>query len=150
MHHVCIMGLDNTAEHNMTNTLDILTYIMGGRGSFTLANTSSGTHITYRVRRGQNCLFAYFLSGPDTYNYLGVLDTKGGKVDLRLTPKSQATWTANSTRGLVWLLEQCDKHRELPGTMKFQHNGQCCKCGRELTTPESIDRGIGPICATKI
>lgn len=27
--------------------------------------------------------------------------------------------------------------------------GQCCVCSRELTVKESIDRGIGPICASK-
>ena len=27
--------------------------------------------------------------------------------------------------------------------------GQCCLCGRELTDPESIKAGIGPICASK-
>lgn len=28
-------------------------------------------------------------------------------------------------------------------------SGRCCSCGRELTDPESIDAGIGPICAGK-
>ena len=28
-------------------------------------------------------------------------------------------------------------------------SGECSCCGRELTDPRSIDRGIGPICATK-
>lgn len=28
-------------------------------------------------------------------------------------------------------------------------SGECSCCGRELTDPESINRGIGPICATK-
>lgn len=27
--------------------------------------------------------------------------------------------------------------------------GACCKCGRELTNPASIEAGIGPICAEK-
>ena len=141
----------------MTNTIDILTYIMGGHGSFTLVNASSGAYITYRVRwsKDREAAFVSFLSGPDTYSYLGVLDftydDQGDLfADLRLTAKSQATWTARSTRGMVWLLEQCMNVRELPSTMKFQHSGQCCKCGRELTTPESIARGIGPICATLV
>ena len=28
-------------------------------------------------------------------------------------------------------------------------SGRCCSCGRDLTDPESIERGIGPICAGK-
>jgi hypothetical protein len=27
--------------------------------------------------------------------------------------------------------------------------GHCCICNRELTNPESVARGIGPICADK-
>jgi hypothetical protein len=27
--------------------------------------------------------------------------------------------------------------------------GTCCICGRELTNPESISMGIGPICIEK-
>lgn len=30
-----------------------------------------------------------------------------------------------------------------------RRTGSCACCGRELTDPESIERGIGPICATK-
>jgi hypothetical protein len=28
-------------------------------------------------------------------------------------------------------------------------SGECSCCGRELTDPQSIERGIGPVCATK-
>lgn len=38
----------------------------------------------------------------------------------------------------------------LQSAMKFgKLAGRCCSCGRELTDPESIARGIGPICAGK-
>lgn len=30
--------------------------------------------------------------------------------------------------------------------MNFYHMGICGRCGRALTTPESITRGIGPVC----
>lgn len=30
-----------------------------------------------------------------------------------------------------------------------QRTGRCCICNLELTDPESIERGIGPICATR-
>jgi hypothetical protein len=30
-----------------------------------------------------------------------------------------------------------------------KESGECSCCGRELTDPRSIERGIGPICATK-
>lgn len=30
-----------------------------------------------------------------------------------------------------------------------KQTGSCCCCGRELTDPQSVEMGIGPICATK-
>jgi hypothetical protein len=39
----------------------------------------------------------------------------------------------------------------IPDTMypdaEVMHVGKCCKCRRLLTTPESIQRGIGPECS---
>lgn len=42
-------------------------------------------------------------------------------------------------------------HRmSLEDAKKFgRETGTCCSCGRELTNPESIEAGIGPICAQK-
>lgn len=28
--------------------------------------------------------------------------------------------------------------------------GRCARCGRELTNPDSVAAGIGPVCATKV
>lgn len=33
---------------------------------------------------------------------------------------------------------------------EFWHEGQCCICGKPLTVPESIERGIGPDCWEKM
>lgn len=38
----------------------------------------------------------------------------------------------------------------LQSAMKYgKLTGRCCSCGRELTDPDSIEAGIGPICAGK-
>lgn len=52
-----------------------------------------------------------------------------------------------------------DAHQDLlldiakdPLTKAIEHGrmtGECALCARELTDPESIDRGIGPVCAKK-
>jgi hypothetical protein len=46
-------------------------------------------------------------------------------------------------------LEEFEKD-PLGAAMKYgKLAGRCCSCGRDLTDPESIERGIGPVCATK-
>jgi len=38
----------------------------------------------------------------------------------------------------------------LQAAMKYgKLSGRCCSCGRDLTDPDSIEAGIGPVCATK-
>lgn len=38
----------------------------------------------------------------------------------------------------------------LQAAMKYGRlSGRCCSCGRELTDPESIATGIGPVCAER-
>lgn len=38
------------------------------------------------------------------------------------------------------------KIHKLPGTLHILHDGTCSVCGRPLTDPESVRRGIGPKC----
>ena len=60
---------------------------------------------------------------------------------------------ANSTNlrdpGLVAALERVAKDPSAAARLYGQETGQCACCGRELTRKDSIDRGIGPICAER-
>jgi hypothetical protein len=50
---------------------------------------------------------------------------------------------------IVALLDDIEQN-PLAAAMKFgKLSGRCCSCGRDLTDPESIERGIGPVCADK-
>lgn len=50
---------------------------------------------------------------------------------------------------VIALLREFDAD-PLAAAMKYgKLSGRCCSCGRDLTDPESIERGIGPVCAQK-
>ena len=51
--------------------------------------------------------------------------------------------------GLVWLLTHLwGASPELVlSRADVYHSGTCSRCGRVLTTPESIRSGLGPVCA---
>lgn len=34
--------------------------------------------------------------------------------------------------------------------IKIHHNGHCSICGKKLSTPESIENGIGPVCEKEL
>ena len=50
---------------------------------------------------------------------------------------------------LIATLERVAKDPAAAARLYGQETGECACCGRELTRKESIDRGIGPICAER-
>ena len=46
-------------------------------------------------------------------------------------------------RAIRFLFNHID---DVPDNLRVYHEGKCCRCGRTLTTPESIKKGIGPEC----
>lgn len=137
----------------------IRNYIAGGFGTFTILNKSTGNRFTYRISMPEDAnkkvdppRFVKVLAGPDNnmdYKYLGVLKLKPHGLYLHLSPKSKISSHAPSFKSLTWLLEMLNRNRELPPNFEFYHEGRCCRCGRKLTTPESIKDGIGPVCCVK-
>jgi hypothetical protein len=131
-------------------------FILAGNAIFTVSN-GTGTHYTFRVRRKDNdaprlpVYFVSLLTGLDNtrdYSYIGVLSEYTGLT--RLTNASKMTDSATSFRVLNWALKKVWAGESLPEGYTIQHAGRCGRCGRTLTTPESITTGIGPICAEKL
>lgn len=140
----------------MQNEIRSFDFFLGGNATFTVSN-DKGEHYTYKIRRpapdrpeDQPPFFVNLLSGPDNegdYTYIGMLLPEGPAV--KLTKKSKMTQDSVPVRVVNWALKQIKLGRPLPPGYAVQHEGKCCRCGRTLTTPESIERGIGPECAKK-
>jgi len=118
------------------------------RVTFTIS--SPERHFTFKVtakkdeRRGKT-LFLSVMTGPDnesSYSYVGILSQ-----DLRIikTRNSKVSMESQSIRALLWVFRNLDN---LPAGYEVRHSGKCARCGRKLTTPESIDMGVGPVCAS--
>ena len=111
---------------------------------------------------------------PETGNHR-VVQVKTQKVDSKFAPGeriiSLQTGSCNETafkgfgfvkadgRVIVWnkhrgtAFEKIGRIVENPAKwenrLEFKFAGKCRKCNRKLTTPKSIDSGIGPVCANK-
>lgn len=108
-------------------------------------------HVTFRVeRQAKNAKFApgeviiSRLVGPNNEaDYQGVAFAKpDGRV---------IVW--KKSRGderLVRALEVLAQDPKAAGKAYAVESGRCWMCNRMLTTPESIEAGIGPICAEKL
>ena len=131
-------------------------FILAGKATFTVSN-AKGKHYTFKVvkkKRNESdghIWFASMLSGPDNescYTYIGTVNEISGVP--HLTQKSKFSKSSQPYKVLRWALGVVWGRNKLPDGYKIQHAGKCGRCGRTLTTPESITRGIGPECLAKM
>ena len=128
----------------------IATYTLAGNATVTLQSGNTGVHFTYKVKRSKthDCLyFVYLLSGPDNeddYQYIGCYysDTQYFHSVKTWKDKQRMSWPP-SLRAISYFF---DNLYNIPGNLHVFHEGRCGRCGRKLTTPESILRGLGPEC----
>ena len=121
-----------------------------GRAVFTLVSHKTNRRYTFRMRKGAHGFFLDVLIGSDNvtdYEYLGSVHNLDGEVFNRKRPMMAVDPRA---RAINWLLRQLAKGDELPETVEFFTSGKCAVCGRALTTPESVARGIGPKCFERL
>lgn len=127
---------------------EIKTFLLAGHAVFTLQSTATGAHFTYRIVQAESLgsrpplHFASVLVAPECWSYLGVVSD--GR--LGATRASKVSPDAPSFKALAWFLRRLDQG-PLPVALVFRHEGRCGRCARALTTPASIDTGLGPDCA---
>lgn len=131
------------------NAKQIRRFILAGNATFTIQSVETGTHFTFTLaappRRKTHDRFARVLIGPDVWAYLGVVVSSS----LLPTRASKISESAPSWKALAWFLRELQRtpDDEPPAKVIFRHEGKCGRCGRPLTTPASIDTGLGPDCA---
>ena len=139
----------------------ILPYLFAGNATFTVLNTLTSGRFTYRVRVAKDKVtkkplptgpwFVQVLTGSNNegdYSYLGAIFPvqPGEDLTLKLTAKSAYGPDAGSVKAFAWTLKRLQA-TTLPPTIEVWHEGHCGRCGKLLTVPASIERGIGPDCA---
>ena len=142
----------NSETHHFASIADAKTFALAGNAILTLESLKTGTHYTYKVRQAtdretqQPVDGLYFLNlltngsaDEDGFTYLGII--RNGA--LTLTQKSRMNNDSGPIKAFRFFLGLGELHPSLV----IRHEGRCGRCGRTLTVPESIDRGIGPDCA---
>jgi hypothetical protein len=132
----------------MINTITNPKFFFGGNATFTVHN-ASGDHYTFKAKKSKKAnspVFLSVLTGPnneDSYTYAGILNQEGSVIT---TAKSRIAKDAKSVKVAQWAVKQVLKGVAMPEGYGIHHEGTCCRCGRTLTTPESVANGIGPEC----
>lgn len=127
--------------------LDILSFALAGNAIFTLQGKTSRFTYRARVSEDKKMFFVSLMTGPDnesSYQYLGFVRNAGH--EWVHGTKSKIAANAPGSRAFAWFWSRLTGNKPLTD-MEFWHEGKCGRCGRRLTVPASIERGIGPECA---
>lgn len=129
---------------------DPYNFLRAGNAVFTIRSKRTGTRFTFKVRKPGDDTphFVSVLTGSDNdndYTFLGSIFADG---TYRHGRKSTISQTAPSAVAFAWFWDNI-ADPALMEKVEVWHEGRCCRCGRRLTVPSSIESGIGPECATK-
>ena len=135
-----------------------LSFITAGKAIFTCKSLKTGNRFTYRVEvpKGKDAkdatiFFVKVLTGSDNcsdYSFFGCIRKQNGSVFFTPSAKSRISTKAPSVVAFEHILHNLATNREMP-SLEIWHEGACCRCGRKLTTPESVQAGIGPECSKR-
>ena len=139
-----------TAAHPITDPTAALSFLLAGKATFTVRSEKTGEHLTFQVRNWKKAKdgtmhFVSVRTGND-YASIGFIRDRASYY---VGKKAELPFDDSRVRGFRYVFEHlCQKN--MPPKCEVWHEGQCGKCGRPLTDPDSIARGIGPECIKKM
>lgn len=129
-------------------------YMLAGNAKVTFVSQRTGTRFTYLIDRVND---KGYKNSPHFVSVLTGIDYDGGftylgcifyETNYRHGRASKINLTAPSARAFTYVWSHLTAGR-MPPNCDIYHEGTCGRCGRSLTVPASIERGLGPECATK-
>ena len=128
-----------------------LEFILGGKSFVTFLNTKTDNRFTFKVvkHKKEDLFFVNVLTSPDIYTFIGTVNSTGS---FRHSRKSKITGEAQSVKVFSYVFSKLqiivkpsteteDAITALPEFIEVYHSGRCGKCGKRLTTPNSINLG---------
>lgn len=136
--------------HMLTAPGDVLAFVTAGNARFTVVSKATGKRFSYRLRASHDgrVTFVGVLTGCDNeshYQYVGII-----KDNVFATTARGKLNDAPSCHAFVFFWRHLIERKHVHSGLEVWHEGTCGRCGRTLTVPESIERGIGPECAQQM
>jgi len=132
-----------------------LQFMRAGKATVTLVSLKSGNRFTYKLSESEDgqTIFVGLLNGPDNnddYKYIGRITRDIFWAGRKNPRPGDIARNAPSVVAFDWAWRRLVRDVLPSEQLEIWHEGSCGRCGRKLTVPESIARGFGPECATKI
>jgi len=124
-------------------------FILGGKANFTVENSITKNRFTYTINQNKKDNKMYFVKVSYAYGeymYIGALINTSYGFKFKISAKLIESETPPSVKVIEYIIKWYLNLDHPHQNMIFYHHGHCCRCGRVLTTPESVIKGIGPFC----
>lgn len=129
-------------EHPQNNILidikDLLTLLIAGNFTFTVKSLRTGHHYTYQVVRNNEYEDMVWNIFPD----VGKLVMRDNRIEYDI-PANRINEDSVKVFTVVFNLMKLNRPHP---QMEIYRSIKCAKCGRKLTDPISLERGIGTEC----
>lgn len=130
--------------------------LLMNRFKFTLVSRKTATRFTYKISswntnnyRDKKSYTVAVLTGTDNDNHFQTIayihKEKDSMPQLHHAYR-RISKDAPSYKAFVWLFVNMLHTQKLSDSVIIYNSGKCAKCGRTLTDPLSIERGLGPEC----
>ena len=138
---------------------DGLRYMLAGKSEFTMISLRTGGRLKYKLTKKQTknnkddtSEFIYYVNTFDggEYKYAGVLfyDRVEDVFRFGKGAKGKIPSTHINIQSLLFVINKLNEGNDAIN-IELYHVGKCGRCGRKLTTPESLLLGLGPECSAK-
>jgi hypothetical protein len=145
------------------NVTETKRFMMAGNATITVKSCHTQRRYTFKISHPEflddGAYFVALLGGPDNnvdYRYMGMMYAKDvGVWYTRLTAKSPVGAATTAWQAFNWFIRALSEahqrtDRDILSQCEWWHEGTCGACGRKLTVPESIEQGLGPVCAGRV
>ena len=154
-------------------------FVFAGNAVFTVVSKKTNDRLTFKVElakpRGCSCSneegaedcaacvanktdprwFVKVMTGSDneserSYSYIGfAVNENGAKKFVYGFRKAKVAEDAKSVKVAKWFFGRLAVAGDVTADAEVWHEGRCGRCAHRLTVPESIETGLGPVCATR-
>ena len=139
-----------------------LEFMLAGCSEFIMKSGKTGHKLRYKLdkklstqmKNSDGSLggdYIYWLNTAEsngTFVYAGVLffDNKTKQFKFGKGARGNLNYNDVRVKSILYVLNRLYKG-ETSVNVEIYHVGKCGRCGKRLTDPESIERGLGPMCA---
>jgi len=136
----------------MTTTTKTISKI--NNGTFTLINKETGTYVTIKIHTAQRGnlkgkrIVSKLIGHDNTTSYKGFAFVNDD--DNIIVWKNSRNPKTVKTAQILCSMAIEENASPYSQNVEMKLSKRCMRCNRELTTPESIELGIGPYCLSRM